>query len=120
MTFKIVQRTYNNVHRVDTTPQHPGNMVLSYPLGACNSFDGMSGLLNFRLGSFDLKLEVIVPFLRVKIDFRATNPSPSLLISLKISNQNLEMAICLIVFQVSGNYVFLEDTPTPQLSGQGL
>jgi len=33
---------------------------------------GISGGVNFRWGSFDLKLEVIVPFLSFKRDFRAT------------------------------------------------
>ena len=75
----------------------------------------MGGRINLGIfGSFDLKLEVIVPFLRVKSVFRTISLSPpTSIISQMTSNQNLETAIVFIVFDGSRNYFFEENTPTP-------
>ena len=89
--------------------------------GFVYDFEGMSGRLNFRWGSFNFKLEVIVPFLRVKIGLRASNLLPPTSSSpQRYQIQNLEMAIRFIVVEGSRNYVSEEETPPPQLLGQGL
>ena len=68
----------------------------------CNNIYGMAGRVNISLGSADLKLEIVVPFLIVKSDLRAIIPP-------NIPNQNFEIAILFSVFEESGNYVFEDD-----------
>ena len=63
------------------TPPPPalGAKTISYtscPLLVIHGFYGRDGRKNFRGGSSDWKSEVLVPFLRVKSDQRATNPHP--------------------------------------------
>ena len=64
----------------------------------------MGGHINFRWVPFDLKLKVIVPFLRVNSGFESNQPPSTLLaliISPKTSNQNLEIANLFIVVEES-------------------
>jgi hypothetical protein len=51
-------------------------------------------------GSFDWKLEVLVPFLRIKRDMKATRP-PHALFSSNASNQNFEIAVLVKIVQKS-------------------
>ena len=55
----------------------------------------MDGRKNFRLGSFDLKSEVVVPCLGVKNDLRTSNPHPPSMpiISPNTFNKNFDIAI---------------------------
>ena len=72
-------------------------------------------VLSYLLTTFDLKLEAIVFFLRVKSDLKATRFF-MLIISPKTSNQNLEIVILFIVVE---GLVFEEDIPQLHLSGKG-
>jgi len=72
-------------------------------------------LRNFEKGSFDWKWKGL--FLVVKSDRRATNPSPTPTIFPETSNQNFEIAILFNVNGRSRNYVFKEETLSPEPSG---
>ena len=64
---------------------------------------------NFKGGSFDWKLEGLVPFLIVESE---GNQNPShVSISSKTSNQNFQIAILFNVVKRSGNYVLKNETP---------
>ena len=59
-----------------------------------------------------------MPFLIVESDWRATNPSLTPTISPNTSNQNLEIAILFNVVEMSGNYVFEDDTPPTAITAR--
>ena len=76
--FTIVQRAYNNAFRVDTFPQIPVARVVSYAPGHIRLLlNKRSYKLRIGWGSFDWKLEALVPFLSVRIEWRETIPSPT-------------------------------------------
>jgi hypothetical protein len=76
----------------------------------------MGGRINIRWGLFDLKLEFIVLFLRVKVIWeQAAPPPPSSEFAL-----NLEITILFMVVEGFGNYVFEDQLSPLQLSGKGL
>ena len=55
-----------------------------------------------------MKLKVLVPFLRIKTDERASSPLPKPNNLLNISNQKFEMAILSSIFEQSSNYIFTD------------
>jgi hypothetical protein len=59
--LKIVQRSYNKGSRVETNPQSQGARVVSYARVYLR-FYGRDGCVNFRGGSFDWKLKVLILF----------------------------------------------------------
>jgi hypothetical protein len=58
---------------------------------------------NFKGGLFDWKSRVLVPFLRVKSDWRATSPPPPQSFPPNTSDKNFEVAILLKIVRRSYN-----------------
>jgi hypothetical protein len=73
--LKIVQRSFNKKSSVNTTPR--GRHCKLCPGGIYGSYR-WNAFINFREGSSDWKLKVLVYFLRVNRDQGVTRPSPSM------------------------------------------
>ena len=80
----------------------------------------MGGRINLIWGSFDLKLQVIVPFLRVKSDQRATSPPPLAHPFPKDVQPKFKDSKFVHCSRRVQHYVFEEDNPASQLKGQVL
>ena len=93
MFFLIVKRSDNKNSGVDTPPPPPGPGGRRCKLSSRGIYGSheRDACLNFRDGSFNWKLKVVVHFLRVKRDPRATShPNP---LVPDPSNANFEIAI---------------------------
>ena len=64
---------------------------------------------NFKKGSFDWKLNRLVPLLIVESDWMATNPLPTPTLFPNTSNQNFQLTVLFNVVERSGNHVFEDD-----------
>ena len=65
--------------------------------------------INFKKGSFDWKLKGLLPFLIVKNDWRANNPSSHAHHFSKHIQSNSDIVILFSVIEKSGNYAFEDD-----------
>ena len=77
--FSVIERFTNYVFEDDKPPTVLGARIVSYALGGIKGFHtkgGHGGHINFRGGSLDWKLKVLVPFLIVESDWGATRPHP--------------------------------------------
>ena len=87
------------------------------PGGICGSY-GRDARRNFREGSFDLKLKILVQFLRVSRDWMVTRHLHAPF-SPKASDKNFQIAVLLKIVQRSDNKISGVDT-TPQGPGAGV
>ena len=92
----------------------------------CNSYSGIIygsyervDRINFREDSFVWDLKVLVRFLRVKRNRRATNPPPHVPFSTNVTNKKFEKAILVKIVQQSDNKTCGVDT-TLQDQGVGI
>ena len=74
---------------------------------------------NFEKGSFDWKLEQLVPLLIVESDWKAANNPSTPTISPNTSNQNFKIAILFRVTDFQRENMFFEEVTPPQPLGQG-
>ena len=94
-------------------------MYYFFPLEQGTSY-GMGCRRNFRRGSFDWKLRVLVSFLIVESDWRATSPPPTTpIISPNTSNQNFEIAILFSVVDFQIENMLLRRTLPHYPQGKG-
>jgi hypothetical protein len=88
-----------------------------FPLEQGTSY-GKGRRRNFKRGSFDWKLRVLVPFLIVERDWRTTSPFPRPSFP-QTSNQNFEIAILFSVVDFQIENMFLRRTLPHNSQGKG-
>jgi hypothetical protein len=89
-----------------------------FPLEHGTSYRGFCRR-NLEKGSFNWKLEWLVPFLIVESDCKATNASSMPIIFRNTSNQNFEIAILLSVVDFQIGNMFLRRSLPHSLRGKG-
>ena len=96
------------------------HLLFFFPLEQGTSY-GRGRRRNFKRGSFDWKLRVVVPFLIVESDWSANSPLPTPTISPNTSNQNFDIPVLFSVVDFQVENIFLRRIPPPTtLRARGL
>ena len=89
--LKIVQRSYNKIPGSTKPPRSGDRRYKLCPGGIYGSYR-KDARINFREGSFDWKLKVLVHFLKLRRDQRASSPLPYALCFSITSDKSFEIA----------------------------
>jgi hypothetical protein len=98
--FSVVDLQLEIMFLRRTLPHRPQGKGGKLCTGDIKGFCGTHCRRNFKKGSFDWKLNRLVPFFIVQIDWKATNTLSTPTISPNISNQSFEMVIFSTQFKV--------------------